>query len=99
PAAGRDHAASARRGCRCALGIPAIVPGIAAFDEARARLAAGTCDRDTLRAGLDAAVRFPMRNECIGLVLSALVTAAAATLEWVAAGAASANVAVIVRGG
>jgi PAS domain S-box-containing protein len=77
-------------------GIPAVYPQIRAFDEALTR---GACDEPTLRAALHAAVRFPVWNEVVGLALSALVVAATASVEEMAAGPGSPNVPVILRGG
>jgi PAS domain S-box-containing protein len=81
------------------LGIPAAFPEIHAFDDALARADIGTCDEQTLRAALHAAVRFPVWNETVGLALSGLVVATTAAVEEAAAGPGSPNVFVILRGG
>jgi len=81
------------------LGIPALVPGINAFERLLAREDVAAASPEEIRAALHAVERFPVWNEWVGLVLSTLVIVSAVTLERTAAGVGSPNVGVIVRGG
>jgi PAS domain S-box-containing protein len=80
-------------------GMPSPFPDIHVFDDALTRADIGTCDEQTLRSALRAAVRFPVWNEFVGLALSALVVVTTAGVEELAAGLGSSNVPVILRGG
>src|SRR5262249_34223202 len=80
-------------------GVPALIPGINAFDELIATDARPPYDPATLRRALRAATRFPVRNELLGLALSLAVTGVCVIMERVAAGGGSPNVPVILRGG
>jgi PAS domain S-box-containing protein len=80
-------------------GIQSVFAEIQALDDLLVRRDASASDERRLRAALHAAVRFPVWNELVGLVLAALVAASIAAVERLAAGPGSPNVSVILRGG
>ena len=87
-------------GAGARVGIPALIPGVNAFEHVLQTGADGEpVDEAALRAAMHAIERFPVVNEILGLALAGLVVATVATLERVVAGPGSPNVWVIVRGG